>query len=332
MDTAKAVCGLLAAVLFASVAHAADAVRSKPRCIVPARPGGGMDFTCKLARTALQAGHAGVTAEPPLQISYIPGGIGAVAWNSMISQRLNDPDTLVAFSSGSLLNLAQGKFGKSSASDVRWVAAFAADYGMIAVRADSPFKSLKDLMAALKRDPSGIAIGASGTVGSQDWIKMARMAKLADVDPKSLRFVALEGGGDAFTALSANLVQVASGDASEATTHALGREFRILAVLSEARLPGPLAAVPTAREQGFDLTWPIVRGFYMGPKVSDADYARWVARFDKMIDSAEFKKLRTENGLYPFAMTGAALTEYVKKTVDNYGEQAKDLGFVRHHQ
>jgi putative tricarboxylic transport membrane protein len=82
-----------------------------------------------------------------MHITYLPGGIGAVAWHSLVSQRRAEPNTLVAFSGGSLLNLAQGKFGKVKASDVRWVAALGADYGMIAVRADSPYKTLGDLMA-----------------------------------------------------------------------------------------------------------------------------------------------------------------------------------------
>jgi hypothetical protein len=70
-----------------------------------------------------------------------------------------------------------------------------------------------------------------------------------------LRFVALEGGGEAFTAMHANYVQVVSGDASEATLYASGNT-RVLAVLSEQRLPGVLANVPTAREQGVDVVWP----------------------------------------------------------------------------
>jgi putative tricarboxylic transport membrane protein len=100
-------------------------------------------------------------------------------------------------------------------------------------------------------------------------------------------------------------------------------------VLSDTRLPGVLAGVPTAREQGFDVSWPIIRGFYMGPQVSDVEYAKWVARFDKMMKSPEFERTRTATGMYPFAMTGDALTQYIKKTVDNYGKQAKELGLVR---
>ena len=103
----------------------------------------------------------------------------------------------------------------------------------------------------------------------------------------------------------------------------------MLAVLSDARLPGALQHVPTAREQGFDLSWPIIRGVYMGPQVPDPNYRKWVAAFDRMLAAPGFDQLRDAHGLYPFAMTGANFTEYVKKAVDNYGRQVKELGLVR---
>jgi putative tricarboxylic transport membrane protein len=245
------------------------------------------------------------------------------------SQRRAAPDTLVAFSGGSLLNLAQGKFGKGSANDVRWVAAVGTDYGMIAVRADAPYRNLRELLDALKRGPSKLTIGAGGTAGSQDWLKMSILSRQEGVDPKSLRFVAFEGGGEAFTALLAGHVQVVSGDVSEALVHAEGGAIRLLAILSDARLPGALANVPTAREQGFDLSWPIIRGVYVGPDVSDTDYRKWVQAFDRMMGTPAFDRLRASSGLYPFALTGEPLTNYIKKTVDNYGKQAKELGFAR---
>jgi putative tricarboxylic transport membrane protein len=303
-----------------AVAHAAEA-----ECIVPSKPGGAMDLTCKLARKALR----GEPGAPPMRLTYLPGGIGAVAWHTLVSQRGAEPDTLVAFSGGSLLNLAQGKFGKATAGDVRWVAALGADYGMIAVRADSQYKSLADLLHALKRNPEKVLIGVSGTIGSQDWMKMALIARLDGIDPKVLRFVALEGGGENFTALDASFVHVVSGDASEATLYAGAGKVRVLAVLSENRLPGVLAGVPTAREQGFDLVWPIIRGVWMGPKVPDADYQRWVRTFEKVEATEEFARIRAAHGLYPFSMTGAALTEYVKHAVDDYNQQARRFRLVR---
>ena len=306
----------------------ADGVR-QPECIVPAKPCGGMDLTCKLARKGLEPVAKQAQVNPALRISYLPGGIGAVAWSSVLSQRRAEPDTLVAFSGGSLLNLAQGKYGKVSAADVRWVAAVGTDYGMVAVREDSPYKNLRDLLDAIKRNPAGVTIGAGGTVGSQDWLKVSILAKQAGGEPKSLRFVAFEGGGESFTALLAGYVQAVSGDASEAALHAASGKIRVLAVMADKRLPGPLSHVPTAREQGFDLTWPIIRGVYMGPNVPDKDYRKWVAAFEKMMAQPSFEQLRAAHGLYPFSLTGDALTGYVKDTVNEYGRQAQELGLKR---
>ncbi|RFP14556.1 MULTISPECIES: tripartite tricarboxylate transporter substrate binding protein [unclassified Duganella] len=321
----KVLLALIAALSLCAAAQAASL-----ECIVPSKPGGAMDLTCKLAQKGLQ-GLSGAPKPPPsdMHISYLPGGIGAVAWHSLVSQRRSEPNTLVAFSGGSLLNLAQGKFGKAKSSDVRWVAALGADYGMIAVRADSPYKTLGQLVAALKDHPEKVLIGVSGTIGSQDWLKMAMVVKTAGVDPKVLRFVALEGGGEAFAAMHANLVQAVSGDASEATLYAAGGNTRVLAILAEHRLPGVLANVPTAREQGIDVVWPIIRGVWMGPQVSDADYQHWVANFDRVLASPQFAQMRAASGLFPFGLTGDALAAYVKKAVDDYGRRAAELGLVR---
>ncbi len=311
------------------VANANAVTMRASECIVPAKPGGGMDLTCKLARAGLQPVAGAAHVNPALRITYLPGGIGAIAWSSVLSQRRAEPDTLIAFSGGSLLNLAQGKYGQASAADVRWVAAVGADYGMIAVRSDSPYKTLRDLMEAIKRDPVKITIGAGGTIGSQDWLKMSILAKQTGVAPKALRFVAFEGGGESFTALMAGYVQAISGDVSEVAPHAASGRIRVLAVLADKRLPGMLSNVPTAREQGFDISWPIIRGLYMGPNVSEADYRKWVSAFDKMMAAPAFDQLRAAHGLYPFSLTGDALTDYVNKTVERYGKLAKELGLVR---
>ena len=296
-------------------------------CIVPSKPGGAMFLTCRLAQKALQ----GKPGAPALKLSYMPGGIGAVAWHTIVSQRRGEPDTLVAFSGGSLLNLAQGKFGKAKPDDVRWVAGLGIDYGVVAVPANSPYRSLRDLMAALRRDPEKLLIGMSGTIGSQDWMKMALLARLAGLDPHQLRFVALEGGGEEFVAMQAGYVQVVSSDVSETGLYTASGKARVLAVLSDKRLPGPLAAVPTAREQGFDVVWPVIRGIWMGPDVSDADYRRWVQAFDRAESAPEFARMRAQIGLYPLTLTGDALTRYIRQAVADYKRQARQFNLVREH-
>jgi putative tricarboxylic transport membrane protein len=324
MRTMKTLRTLLLPLLLACL-RAAAADPATAECLVPSKPGGAMDLTCKLAREGLQASPGA----PALKLSYLPGGIGAVAWHTVVQQRRSEPNTLVAFSGGSLLNLAQGKFGKASANDVRWVAALGADYGVIAVRADSPYHTLRDLVEALRRDPQRILIGMSGTIGSQDWMKMALLARQGGIDPHQLRYVALEGGGEEFAAMQAGYVQAVSSDASETALYAGDGKVRVLAVLAERRLPGVLAAVPTAREQGYDLVWPLIRGVWMGPGVSDADYRRWVRAFDRMESAPGFAQMRAQAGLYPFALSGDALTRYIKQAVADYRRQAMQFNLVR---
>ena len=120
------------------------------------------------------------------------------------------------------------------------------------------------------------------------------------------------------------------GDAAEAFTMLEGgAPIRVLAVFNNERLPGKLASVPTAKEQGYDIVWPIIRGFYVGPQVSDADYKFWVDAFNKALASPEFAKLREQQGLFPFDKTGPELDAYVKDQVKQYTELAESFGLVR---
>ncbi|WP_447992234.1 Bug family tripartite tricarboxylate transporter substrate binding protein [Achromobacter spanius] len=321
-----ALAALGAITLSLGVAQAADEPR-RPECIAPAQPGGGFDLTCRLATEGLKQSGA---LKNTMRIVYMPGGIGAVAYNNIVAQHPNEPGTIVAFSGGSLLNLAQGKFGKYNVNDVRWLAGIGTDYGVAVVRNDSPYTDLKSLMEAFKQDPTKIVLGAGGTVGSQDWMKAALTAKAAGVDFKKMRFVAFEGGGEAVTALRGGHIQAYMGDAAEAFTMLEGgAPIRVLAVFNDQRLPGKLNTVPTAKEQGYDIVWPIIRGFYVGPKVSDKDYQFWVDAFNKTAASPEFEKLRQQQGLFPFNKTGAELDAYVKERVKVYAELADSFGLIK---
>ena len=168
-------------------AHAAPL--DKTECIAPAKPGGGFDLTCKLAQSALLDGKY---IKDPMRVTYMPGGIGAVAYNAIVAQRPAENNTIVAFSGGSLLNLAQGKFGRYTDADVRWLAGVGTDYGALIVAENSPFKSIKDVVAAIKADPTKVVFGAGGTVGSQDWMKAALTARAAGIEFDELVWRILE--------------------------------------------------------------------------------------------------------------------------------------------
>ena len=181
-------------------------------CIAPAKPGGGFDITCRLARDLLQLPAPQPAAD--VQVKYLPGGIGALAFDRAVRQQWSDPRSFVAFSTGSLLNLAQGKFGPHGPGDVRWLATLGTEYGAIAVRSDSRFAGLAALREQLRGNPAAAVFGAGGGVGSQDWIKAALLVQAAGKDHRAMRFVSFEGGGQAVAALRGGHVDVFCGDAA----------------------------------------------------------------------------------------------------------------------
>ena len=298
----------------------------RPECIAPAKPGGGFDLTCKLAQSGLKDGGL---LKAPMRVTYMPGGVGAVAYNAVVAQRPKDAGTITAFSSGSLLNLAQGKFGRYDENAVRWLAGIGTDYGAISVRADSPYQTLSDLVEAVKKDPAAIVFGAGATIGGQDWMQTALIARAAGIDPQKLRYVAFEGGGETLTAMLGGHVQVTSSGLGEITPQLAAGKIRILAVLSDQRLPGKLAEIPTAKEQGFDIVWPVIRGFYMGPEVSDEDFNWWKQQFDTLLASEEFAKLREQRDLFPLSLTGDQLKVYVFDQVKQYKQLAGEFGLAQ---
>lgn len=317
----KSLCSVLMMVCAAALAGPEGG-----RCIAPAKAGGGFDLTCQLTRDMLAQPH---NNRPPLAVVYQPGGIGALAFKNTVTQQPPDGKTVVAFSSGSLLNLAQNRFGPYNTRSVRWLAAVSMDYGVVAVPRESPYKNLPQLLEALRDKPGSIVFGAGGSIGSQDWMKAALLARAAGVGHKEMRFVAFEGGGEALSALGDNHVQVLAGDAAE-----VGRQLeqgvavRVLAVLSEKRLGGRWAHVPTAREQGFDIVWPILRGLYMAPGVSDREFKEWTDALAKAAGQPATARALTKAGMNPAWITGRALDQLVDQQVESYRKLAADFGLA----
>lgn len=313
-----------ACLVLCSVAAAAPAQDFE--CIAAAQPGGGFDRTCKLLRTAFSEDPA---LSARLRIRHMPGGIGAVAWYTVTSQRRAEPGTLVAFSTGSVLNLVLGRFGKGTVGDVRWVATVGADHGVIAVRANAPYADLASLLAHLKARPSDVIFGGGGRLGSQDWMKSALVARAAGVAHKTMRYVAFEGGGECLAALTSGHIQVYAGDASEIAPLVNSGEARVLAVLSAARLPGVLSTVPTARELGVDIEeWTTIRGVYVGPDVAQADVDWWLQVFERVSRSESFAKARADLGMDPFNLRGEALTAYIQKDSQRLKKLASEFGLM----
>lgn len=88
---------LTASILLMSTSVLVQEAPSRTECIAPAKPGGGFDLTCKLIQVSLLETGA---IEKPMRVTYMPGGVGAVAYNAIVAQRPGEPGTVVAFSGG----------------------------------------------------------------------------------------------------------------------------------------------------------------------------------------------------------------------------------------
>ncbi|HED6004712.1 TPA: tripartite tricarboxylate transporter substrate binding protein [Campylobacter coli] len=282
---------------------------NRPECIAPAQPGGGFDLTCKLIQVGMLKANIIST---PMRVTYMPGGVG-----------------VVAFSSGTLLNIATGKHGKYNENNVKWLTSAGVDYGMIAVKSDSPYKNLEDLINALHKDPNSISIGAGGSIGGQDWMQTALLAKTINIDVKKIRYVAFEGGGDALTSLLGNHIDVISAGIAELVPQIETGTIRVLAIFSPKRLPGTLANIPTAKELGYEVEWPVIRAYYMGAKVSDEAYNWWLDAFDKFQQTQEYKDQLKQRSLFEFDKKGKELEDFVKKQTDQYRILAKEFDLIK---
>ena len=310
--------------LAATGAASAQSVE-RPECVAPAQPGGGFDLTCRIAQKGLESEF-----DRPIQVTFMPGGIGAVAINQFNTNRVDDPNAIVAFSSGSLLNMATGKYGQWTEKDVKFTATAGQDYGAVVVKADSRFKTLADLMAALKEDVSGVVIGAGGSVGSQDWMKAALLVKAEGLDPRKMRYVAFDGGGDAMAGLLGGAIEVYTGDVGEMTSQAGADTVRILAVMNDERVPGAFADTETTVELGYpDAVWPIIRGYYMGKNVSDEAYKEWVDAFEAAYKTEGWKEVVTAQGLQPVELAGEEMQAEMLKRVERMRAIAKEAGLIQ---
>ncbi|MCH9705069.1 MAG: tripartite tricarboxylate transporter substrate binding protein [Proteobacteria bacterium] len=296
-------------------------------CIAPANPGGGWDFTCRQAAKTLA------------ELNLIPGsmttvnkagGGGGVAFAEVVGSKNDENSLIVAASAATATRLAQGAYPGNNMGQVRWVGTIGADYGMIAVGKDSPYKSLTDLLNAVKADPSAIAFAGGSAVGGWDHLKVLLATnKMGISDPRKVKYIGFDGGGDAVTQILAGNVQAFTGDASEVLGFLESGDLVPLAVLSEQRLGGQLANVPTAKEQGIDVIGANWRGFYAPGGMSDEAYQYWVKNIKTMYASDEWKAVMKQNGLAPLELFGDDFNGFVANSVSDITDLSKAIGIIQ---
>ncbi len=259
----------------------------------------------------------------------MPGAGGGVALVHTVTQRHDDHRLLVAASPSTTLNLAQSRFGSLTEHSVRWVAAVGAEVGALAVRSDAPWHSLQELMETWVRDPGSITVAGGSAVASQDHMKVLLLAREAGIDPRAVRYIPFDGGGEALTTMLGGFVDVFSGEASEMIGHLEAGTIRIIALFAPERLSGDFADILTARESGYDVVWLTWRGFYAPGDIPDSTYNGWVERLTTLVHSNEWAEVRATNRLEPFFLAGDAFTTFVGEQVESFREISVDIGILK---
>lgn len=258
--------------------------------VVGVAAGGALDVTARMIQNIWQANR--LVSVPTVVINK-PGAAGAIAW-AMLPSRPGDGH-LLAFATPTLLSNHILKQSDVSPGDYTPIALLAHDYIAFVVPASSPIRTGKDLIARLRDTTRPFNIGNAAGAGNANHIAVAKVAKAFGIDPRSLPMVIYTSGAQSMNNLLGGHIDMAvTALYNAASLHASGR-VRIIGITSPQRFAGPLAAVPTWREQGADVVHSFWRGV-IGPKGLEPEkVAYWNDVFARTAASPEWKETVAKN-------------------------------------
>ncbi len=303
---------------------AAPQMAMADECIAPSNPGGGWDFTCRTIGRILSELDL---VDGNVQITNMPGGVGAVTYAMVEAQRSDDPGLIVATSTVGVTQIAQGRY-PSGIDTMRYLGMLGADVGVIAVAADSEYETLAQLNEAMVADASSVVTAGSSGAGGWDHIRLLMVAREAGLeDLTALRWVQFDGGTDAVTQMMGGQLDVVSTDLGEIAGFVESGDIRILAALSTDPIPA-FPEIPTAISQGIDVTGYNWRGLYTGGNVSDEAYNAWVEKLETLYNSDEWQTAAVEFGLVPIWIGGADFETYVREQEQVMAGISRDIGII----
>ena len=287
---------------------------------VPAAPGGGWDQT---ARSIEQVMRAEKIVEN-FQLEHAPGAGGAVGLPKFLGARKGQGNVIMV---GGMVMVGALITNKSPVkmTDTVPLARLTGQAEVIVVPNESPFKSMKDLIAAFKADPTKVS-WAGGSAGGTDHILAGMIAKAAGLDAKKVSYVAYSGGGPAQAALLGNQVSCGVSGIGEFAEQIKAGKLRALAISADKRLPG--MDIPTLKEQGIDVELFNWRGVFGAPGISNEQRAALIALFDKLNASAGWKAECEKRDWTQIYLSGDAFAKFIDAEITRITGILKDIGLA----
>jgi putative tricarboxylic transport membrane protein len=277
---------ILVAALVATPAHAFTPTRPI-EVVVHTGPGGGSDL---LARAAVLMIEKEKLLPVRMQVVNKTGGGSSVA-AAYLFEKKGDPHTIGFFTGVWLTGPLTTAEAKVTLRDLTPIARLVLEPALIAVKADAPYRTLADFVAAAKKNPGQLK-QSGGSVTSRDNVVRQLLQKTSGA---RWAFISFPGGGERIAALLGGHVNMMVIEPAEAGEHIRAGNMRVLAQVSEKRLAG-FPDVPTLKEAGFDVpSVPQVRGVVAPPGIPAENVAYWEDIFRKLTRSASWRKFLEDN-------------------------------------
>ena len=313
-----------AAVVQLWAAGAAPAQGWKPErnveLTIPTTPGGSNDIA---GRTIQRLWTELKLLPVPSSVVNRSGGEHIVAY-TYIQQRAGDPHIVGLMSTPMLVNPIEGRT-QLTHNDVTPIAYLITEPMVAVVRADSPIKTGKDLVEALRKNPAALSIALTST-GHR--VSVGIPMHKAGVNIKQVRMPAFKGGGETTTAVLGGHADVQITSVSTAVPHVTGGQMRAIAISSGKRMGGVMAAVPTWQELGFQSSgsW---KGVFAPRGLTPPQVAFWEDVMRRTAQSDEIAQYAEKN-LWLVEFKGSAET---RKWLDEEAAALKaimtELGLVK---
>jgi tripartite-type tricarboxylate transporter receptor subunit TctC len=312
---------LLAALLLAASSAFAQYPQRPVQLIVPWGAGGGTDATARIIATLLEK-----ELKQPFNVVNRTGGSGVVGHDA-IAKAAPDGYTIglitVEITMMHHVGLTQLKH-----TDYTPIGLVNADPAAINVRADSPYKSVKDLLNAIKANPGKFK--ASGTGQGGIWhLAIAGLLKQQGIDPNALPWVPSNGAAPGMQDMVAGGVEVVPCSIPEARPMIDAGKARALAIM-DANPPALYPNVPTLKKElGSDwaiAAWRVIAA----PKGIPADAQKTlVAALKKVYDSKEYKDFMASRGFGVVYADPADTAKFMAQSDQNLGAALKAVGLAK---
>jgi len=256
------------------------------KLMIPANPGGGWDQTGRALAAAMQSAKV----VQSVQFDNKGGAAGTIGLAQFVNAAKGDPNTMMM---GGMVMVGGIVLNKSPVdlTMVTPIARLTTEYEVIVVPANSPHKTIGDLVKAFKADPGKVSWGG-GSAGGTDHILVGLVAKATGADATKINYVPFKGGGEAITGIIGGHVSAGVSGLGEFAEQIKAGRMRALAVSGPKAIDG----IPSLKEQGIDVELGNWRGIFAAPGITTAQRDTLIAAVKTATDSQMWKESLTKFG------------------------------------